>query len=117
PNNPDSFWSKIIYPNFLEEQDEDSWPDKLVNAVLDLYKEWQSRFQYSSEIKVSYKKKYFIGEGTLTPNAGIVQIQDYARERDDQLLLDLIKNTRSLLKKTKESFYELLTNPGSTPIK
>ncbi|CZG74049.1 Uncharacterised protein [Legionella pneumophila] len=110
PNNPESFWSKIIFPNFLKERDEDSVPNKLVNAVLDLYKEWQSRFQYTSEIKVSYKKKYFIGEGSLTANAGIIQIQDYARERGDQLLLDLIKNIRSILKTTKESFYELLTN-------
>lgn len=111
PNYPDSFWSKIMSTDFLEESDKDFLPKKLVNAVLKLYKEWKSRFHYSSEIKVAYKRKYFIGEGTLTPNAGIVQILDYARERDDVILLNLLKDMRALLKDTKKLFFELLINP------
>ncbi|MCP0914915.1 hypothetical protein NKV53_11310 [Legionella sp. 27cVA30] len=110
PLDPNSFWSKIMSSDFSRTDDKDSLPQKLVNSVFDLYKEWQSRFRYSPEIKVSYRKQYFIEEGALTQNAGIVQIKDYANERDDIVLLSLLKNISVLLKSTKESFYELLTN-------
>ncbi|HCD9515756.1 TPA: hypothetical protein NGI80_000205 [Legionella pneumophila] len=111
PLDPNSFWSKIMSPEFNETQENNFLPQKLVNSVGELYKEWQSRFRYSSEIIVSYKKQYFIGRGELTQNAGIVQIRDYANEVNDITLLESLKNMLTLLKNTKESFYELLTNP------
>ncbi|MDI1351577.1 MAG: hypothetical protein PSV35_02235 [bacterium] len=110
PLDPNSFWSKIMSPDFIETQENNFLPQKLVNSVGDLYKEWQSRFRYSPEIIVSYKKQYFIGQGVLTQNAGIVQIKDYANERNDIALLEALKNMLILLKATKESFYEMLTN-------
>ncbi|HAT1995459.1 TPA: hypothetical protein I8Z78_000365 [Legionella pneumophila] len=108
PIDPDSFWSKTLSPLFLKKTD--LLPDRLVKSVNDLYDEWKTKFKITPEIRVSYQRPYFIGEGMLKPTAGIIQIRDYAKETNDLKLLDLYSNVQKLLKETKQAFYEFLVS-------
>lgn len=106
PTNPNSFWSKTISSLFSSTSN--SLPDRLVKSVCALYDEWKTKFNNSPEIKISYKRPYFIGFGVLKPTSGIIQIRDYAKEMNDLKLLELHNNMQILLKETKQAFYELL---------
>ncbi len=106
PSDPNSFWCSVMSNHFSESGN--SLPDKLVQAVNALYGEWKKRFKTNHEIIVSYKRPYFIGNGTLKPTSGIVQIKDYAKEMNDQSLLELHSTVQKLIKETKQAFYNML---------
>lgn len=106
PTNPDSFWSKIMAAHFSKSSE--SLPDQLVKAVYLFYDEWNKKFKVNPEIPISYQRQYFVDKGILKPTAGIIQIKDFAKEMNDQTLLELYANLQKLLKETKQSFYNML---------
>lgn len=106
PTNRDSFWSKTMAPLF--QKNDGSLPCQLVRAVENLYQEWEKQFDEGPEIIASYERPYFIGTGYLRKTAGLIQIHDYAEDRNHQQLKYLNNEVTRLLKMTKESFSQLL---------
>ncbi|WP_028863615.1 hypothetical protein [Psychromonas aquimarina] len=109
PNNSESFWRRIIEPLF--EFSGNTISDKLYCAVINLFAEWKKLFINSPEILISYKKAYFVGDGVLTENAGIVQIKDYAKHYQHEHLLYRLAELSSQLKLAKLEFYDLISDP------
>lgn len=106
PLDPKSFWSAYMAP-FFDKKTSDP-EDKLVAVTEVIFNLWKKRLSKSSEIYVSYKKSYFIGEGVLRLYAGLIQIKDYARETSDTELLEAIEAYNAALKDTKAVFNKLL---------
>ena len=109
PNSKSSFWSTVMRPMF----DEGSSPvDELVKAVLALYKKWKSHLADRPEIQVTYERSYFIGRGKLTANSGIVQIRDYAKEKNIKELNEALDVIQAKLGAVKNLFREILMDSG-----
>ena len=105
PNSKTSFWSTTMKQVF----DQGTSPaHDLVNAVDALYKRWKTYVGGRHEIQVTYERPYFIGQGRLTANSGILQIRDYAKEMDIKELLVVMDDVQQKLAAIKKSFYEML---------
>ena len=70
PINAGSFWSQVLRPYI----DSDAPPSakSLITATDNVYETWKTLFHGRLEIPVSYARPYFIDEGVLTKNAGLV---------------------------------------------
>ncbi|OFZ53028.1 MAG: hypothetical protein A2428_17970 [Bdellovibrionales bacterium RIFOXYC1_FULL_54_43] len=106
PLNSDSFWSKNFADRFS--QNDTDTPGQLVAAVNRLYSIWKSELKGRSEIIAHFEAEYFVGEGRLTAGAGIVQIRDYAKESNNERLLNSVGEISELVKTAKSEFNELL---------
>ncbi len=106
PNNPNSFWSKIMAPIF--NKNENTLPDLLVMAVNEFYAEWSKRFSTQTEKYATFTKPYFVENGVLRNTSGVIQIKEYAEIENDLALLALYKNIKEQLKEVKLQFYEYL---------
>ncbi|MFP5492027.1 MAG: hypothetical protein ACLGG0_11035 [Bacteriovoracia bacterium] len=106
PNDKSSFWTNYMDKYFSPDGKSDA--EILVRSVKDLFLLWKKRFKKSNEIYTSYKCSYFVGDGILRSNSGIVQIQDYAEHTKDTELLKQLDKISEQLKLVKEEFNNYL---------
>jgi hypothetical protein len=105
PNDPDSFWSTVMRPYL---QGAPCNLTKLVASVDGLFSVWRKLFGRQPELPIS-EKPYSLADSPLTLSAGIVQIRDYARDTDDQSLLQGLSRIQEVLKSVKSDFFGLVT--------
>lgn len=105
PNSKKSFWSTVMRPVFDHGT---STAHDLVAAVENLYKIWNKHLGNNHEIRVTYDRPYFIGKGKLTKNSGLIQIRDYAKEKNIAVLLTEFDKVQALLSKVKKEFHKML---------
>jgi hypothetical protein len=105
PNSSRSFWTTVMKPVF---ETGSSVAHDLVTAVENLFKVWKKHLGNSHEISVSYERPYFVGKGKLTANSGIIQIRDYAKENNVNVLSVEIEKVQKLLSKVKKDFHKKL---------
>lgn len=108
PLYEESYWNTTMKPALRVS--EAPTAAKLIKSVEHIFSRWRSEFRNKKEIFVPYKESYFVGEGVLTPGAGLVQIRDYANQSDHKDLKDLFGKIQELLNKSKTEFYELLNS-------
>ena len=102
-----SFWCEYMN-TYFNEHPKDIY-DELVQAVNNLFQEWEKEFDNNPEIHVNYEKSYFIGPNKiLTRQAGIKQIKDYADHHNKAHLKRIYTRIQEHLKSVKEKFYEML---------
>jgi len=106
PLDRKSFWSREMAPYF--DRKGTDVEDKLVVAVNNVFKTWEKALGGKKELYVDYKRTYFVGEGVLTAGAGLIQIRDYAKEKNHKALLEVLEECNSVLKETKAEFNKLL---------
>ena len=104
PLNPESFWSQTLKPYVADCTS--SNVRNLVAAVDGVFQIWNVFFALATELPVAYKRPYFVGEGTLTRTAGLVQIRDYASENGVSSLVDQLRQVREHLSVAKRDFFE-----------
>ena len=108
PLNPNSFWCEFMKPNFNLDNPKDIY-DRLVQSVNNFFKEWEKELGSDSEKYVDYSQPYFIGRNkVLTKQAGLRQINDYAKHYGKEKLIEIYNEIQDNLKLVKESFYAIL---------
>ena len=107
PLNKNSFWCEHMQ-SYFDTPPKDIY-DQLVQAVNNLFQEWEKEFNDSPEIYVEYKEPYFIGNyRILTKQAGIRQIKDYADHYEKENLKTAYKNLHKKLDAVKKIFHTML---------
>lgn len=106
PLDPNSFWCTDMLPHFQSSGSDTE--DQLVAATNAIFGLWQKRLRSKKEIFVEYRRPYFVSDGVLNINAGLVQIKDFAKETNDEEILAQFEEMGAILKKTKEEFHRLL---------
>lgn len=106
PHDPNSFWSAVMRP-YLRGASRNVVT--LVASVDQLFCEWRKSFGKRTELPIS-DKPYLLDDMPLTLSAGIVQIRDYARDTDDQNLLQGLSRIQEVLKSVKTDFFGLVTS-------
>jgi hypothetical protein len=107
PLDRDSFWSKTLRPRLNGRTDRNV--TDLLGAVDDLFSNWRKLLKDRTELPLS-DKAYFISDGSLTVGAGIVQIKDYATDRDEKALLKDLQQVQCHLRLVKSKFFEMVTS-------
>lgn len=120
PNAPASYWVKHMAEFFGED---DNVADRLVAAVLAIYKDWQKLFRVHAELPMDSEQPYYIGgNGFVTASSGLMQIREYVEWQDLGALRTQLQSVQSLLKETKTELHRLLISKdavdyfGSTSI-
>jgi hypothetical protein len=106
PHNPNSFWSTIMRPYLRGASPNVA---TLVASVDDMFSVWRKLIGKRGEVPIS-NKPYLLDDTGLTLTAGIVQIRDYARETEDQSLLQSLSRIQEVLKSVKGDFFGLVTS-------
>ncbi len=106
PLNTSSFWCREMAGYFTAKGPDPE--DRLVDATNAVFNLWKKRIQTKKEMYVDYTRAYFVRDGTLRRGAGLVQIRDFARETNDEELLEYLETMNSALKDTKNEFNRLL---------
>jgi hypothetical protein len=106
PNNQESFWSQVLAPYVGR----CATPHvvALIHSVDAVFDAWKTLFVVHPELSVSHEKPYFIGDGYLTKNAGLLQIRDYATETSDARLLEMLETVAASLRVVKDEFLHLV---------
>jgi hypothetical protein len=106
PLNRDSFWSATMRPYCSRPAL--SSVSGLIEAVDQLFGDWARLLDGRTDLPVS-RKPYLLDDEGLTLGAGIIQIKDYAKEKDDKTLLAGWSEIQRILKLVKTEFSEVVT--------
>ena len=108
PNDITSFWSKHMAQHF-DPHKADSNSDLLVKEVLSLYASWKRLFRVHDELPVDLNRPWYVGESAfVSRSSGMSQIRDYAELKQDGDLLERWDRIKTLVKRAKAEFHELL---------
>jgi hypothetical protein len=106
PLSPDSFWNATLKPYCSGTS---AAAKKLIRSVDDVFKEWGALIHRKGELFVS-GRPYLLRNDPLPLGSGLVQIRDYAREVNNDLLLDGCAAIQVNLKALKAEFSEMLSS-------
>jgi len=110
PNSSVSFWNAEMDSLFKKGN---SKAHELVSSVKNLYREWENHLGDRHVCSVSYETSYFISGGKLTKNAGLIQIREFAKQKNVQSLQSALANIQELLASVKKQFYVDLLSDNS----
>ena len=109
PLNNNSFWCEHMQ-HIFNNPTKDIY-DQLVQAVNNLFQEWEKKFKNNTKIHVEYKEAYFVGDNRiLTKQAGIRQVKDYANHYKTENLKMAYKSLQEKLDIVKKKFYNILVD-------
>lgn len=106
PLDPRSFWSAVLRP-YIGLSAPPS-VQNLIREVDETFRGWKALFKGQTEIPVSYKPPYSVGEYTVTQTAGLVQIKDHAVENGIESLVASFDRVQKCLRAAKDEFTELI---------
>jgi hypothetical protein len=111
PTNPESFWSKTLDSEIVEES---KLAIELVELVKQLYKKWNHKYckgQVLRSVGLQDEPyfKYFDYKDFVTPHSGLIQIQKYAENYNAEDLMELFEKISAKTKEVREEIYRLLT--------
>ncbi len=104
PLNPASFWSATMSP-YCSRPTLSNVAD-LLGTVDQMFGDWNRLFAERVDLPLT-RKPYLLDDGGLTRGAGIIQIKDYAKEKDDKTLLADWSEIQRMLKLAKADFFEM----------
>lgn len=104
PLNPASFWSATMRP-YCSRPTLSNVAD-LLGTVDQMFGHWDRLFAERVDLPVT-RKPYLLDDGGLTRGAGIIQIKDYSKEKDDKTLLADWSEIQRMLKLAKADFFEM----------
>lgn len=107
PADPNSFWTTELHPH-VSGRSAHPAAKRVLEAVENVYREWQKEFRARNELPVSYDSAYFIGRGSLGPFSGLLQIRHFAERMQRPALSEACSVVALRGSELRQAFHQLL---------